>query len=134
MSQQNVEIVRRMVDAWNAQDAGTAMSVFDPAVRWHIAEDEPDVHVIEGVGRVVSWIRSWSESFDEFRAEPQEYIDGGDYVLVRFEFRARAHDADAQLRYEETQVYLLEDGRIVEVREYRMLEQALKAVGMSASQ
>jgi ketosteroid isomerase-like protein len=48
MSQVNVEIVRRTVEAWNAQDAETAMSAFDPAVKWHIAEDEPDAHVIEG--------------------------------------------------------------------------------------
>jgi ketosteroid isomerase-like protein len=131
MSQENVEIIRRTFEAWSAGDVQAAVSAFDLDVRWHIAEDEPDAHIIEGVESILEWLRSWAASFDDFRAEPHEFIDRGDYVVVPLVFRGRARDTTATLETAETQVYLFQDGRIVEVREFRRVEEALEAAGLS---
>jgi ketosteroid isomerase-like protein len=108
MSQGNVEIVRRAFEAWSALDAEAATSAFDPAVTWHIAEDEPDAHMIEGVQGILRSLRSWGEC-------------------------GRARDAGAALEIEETQVYLVQDGNVVEVRVFRRVEDALEAARLSAS-
>jgi ketosteroid isomerase-like protein len=131
MSQENLEIVRRGFEAWSALDVELATSAFDPAIRWHIAEDEPDAHIIEGVQGIVRSLRSWAESFDDFRAEPQKFIDGGDYVVLPVVFRGRVRQTAATLEIEETQVYLVQDGKIVEVRVFRRIEDALEAAGLS---
>jgi ketosteroid isomerase-like protein len=131
MSLENVEIVRRAFEAWSALDVGAMTTAFDPDVRWHIAEDEPDAHIIEGVPGIVRSLRSWAESFDDFRAEPQNLIHGGDYVVVPLVFRGRARHTAATMGIEETQVYLVKDGKIVEVRVFRRVEDALEAVGLT---
>ena len=109
----------------------SATLAFHPAVRWHIAEDEPDAHVIEGVQGIVRSLRGWADSFDDFRVEPQRFIDSRDSVVVPVVFRGRARRTAATLEIAETQVYLVQDGRIVEVRVFRRIDDALEAAAMT---
>ena len=55
MSQENVELVRRMWDAWLAGDVQTALSFFDPDVEWD-GTNFPDGHVVGAMRR--SWTTS----------------------------------------------------------------------------
>ena len=130
MSPENVEVVRRAFEAWCALDVEAATAAFDPAVRWHIAEDEPDAHVIEGVEGIVGSLRGWADSFDDFHPEPQEFIDAGDHVVVPVVFRGRARDAAAALEITEAQVYRVQRGTVAEVRVFRRVEDALAAAGL----
>ena len=134
MSRENVEIVRRAHEAWSARDTDAASPWFDPAVRWHIAEDEPDAHVIEGIAAIVEWLRNWAASFDNFQVQTTEFIHRGDHVVVPQIFRGRGRNTAAVLEVEETQVFLVQAGKIAEVRSYRTLDEALEAVGLPASQ
>src|SRR2546421_7540205 len=47
MSQENVELVRRMWDAWLAGDVQGALSFYDPDVEWD-GTNLPDGHVARG--------------------------------------------------------------------------------------
>jgi ketosteroid isomerase-like protein len=123
----NTDLVRRAFEAWRALDVEAAGSLFAPAVRWHVAEDEPDARVAEGVPAVIELLRGWAESFDDLRAEPREFIDCGDCVVVPVAFRGRARQTAATLEIEEAQVYLVRDGRIAAVQVFRRLEDALAA-------
>jgi ketosteroid isomerase-like protein len=133
MSHENVEIVRRAHAAWSARDAEAASSLFDPAVRWHIAEDEPDAHIIEGIPGALEWLRKWAASFDDFQVETKEFLDAGDHVVVPQIFRGRGRNTAAVLEVEETQVFLVQAGKVAEVRSYRTLDEALQAAGLPAS-
>ena len=130
MSQENVEIVQAAWEAWNAGDIGSATSAFHPEVRWHVAEDEPDAETVVGIEGVVREATSWAAAFEDFRGEPQEFIDVGERVVVLIHFRGRARETDSYVEIEETQVYLLRDRKIIEVREYRSRAEALEAVGL----
>lgn len=130
MSRANVEAVRRAFEAWRALDVEAATAAFDPAVRWHVAEDEPDARTIEGVQDIVGALRAWAECFDDFHPEPQEFIDAGDHVVVPVVFSGRARDAAASLEIAEAQVHTVQDGRIAEVRVFRRVEDALAAAGL----
>ena len=39
MSQENVEIVRAGIEAWNAGDRNRAMNVFEPEIEFHSATE-----------------------------------------------------------------------------------------------
>ena len=134
MSRKNVEIVRRAHAAWSAGDTEAASSVFDPTVRWHIAEDEPDAHVIEGIPGALEQLRKWAASFDDFEVQTIEFIEAGDHVVVPQVFRGRGRNTAAVLEVDETQVFLVQAGKVAEVRSYRTLDEALAAVGPPASQ
>jgi ketosteroid isomerase-like protein len=96
-----------------------------------MAEDEPDARVLRGQRAVMEMLDGWVASFAEFSADPQEFIDAGEHVLVPIRFVARPHGADASVTIEETQVFTVQDGVIPRVREYRTKAEALEALGLS---
>ena len=81
MSEANVEVVRRMYDAFYGGDAETALSHFDPEV---VVDAPGRVDVDTGRGReaVAAIIGSWVAAFDDWSDEIEEMRDLGDRVQV----------------------------------------------------
>jgi ketosteroid isomerase-like protein len=131
MSQANVEIVRRGYEEFNRSKKLVA-DAFDPDVEWHTAEDLPDSATHHGIAGVEKLFADWSGSFEDFRAEIEETIDGGDeVVVVVIELHGRIKGSDQEVLLPETHVWRLRDGKVFEIREYRTKAQALEAAGLS---
>jgi ketosteroid isomerase-like protein len=85
MSQENVEIVRRVWDAAERRDTEAVFALYDPAVVWdasRIPETLAGVyHGHEGVRR---FFRDWLESFEAHDTRPEAFIDAGDNVSWAF--------------------------------------------------
>jgi ketosteroid isomerase-like protein len=131
VSAQNVEVVRRSYEAFSRGDFDAALADYDPAVEWHMAEDEPDAQVHrghDGIRRmVVAWAAPWTNRFER-AVRPLEFIDRGDWVVVPLGGRLRGKHSGVEVEMEETQAALVRDGRIVRVEEFRTTEEALEAV------
>jgi ketosteroid isomerase-like protein len=112
----NVRLVRRFYEAWEAMDLEAIFSLLDPAVKW-INPDyavEPGTRVgHEGFATVMSNLAS---SFDAYRHQPGEVVDLGDRLLCHTIFHARGRDSGAQLDIPEQHLWTVRDGRIVELR------------------
>ena len=91
MSQENVEVVRAAIDAFNRRDlkAWDALSHPDVEIDW-TASRGLDAHVYRGRVDVTRFVRTF-ETFDSVVLEPERFIDSGDSVVVpntsRFEGR-----------------------------------------------
>ena len=96
MSQVNVEIVRRANAAFNSGDYAAFAARLDPGIEFgdlgHAA-DAPGI--LNGAQALLSLLSEWRKNFDDFRAEIQEYIEAGDYVvcITRWTGRGKASDA-----------------------------------------
>jgi ketosteroid isomerase-like protein len=135
MSQENVEIVRRLLKAFadGGLDALDAMAEFwDPHINWRAAEG-----AIDDVGEMHGWeavrrhIQDWIDMFDDLTVVAEELVDAGDDRVVavqRTTGRAKVSGIETEIRF--SVVYTLRDGKIVQVREYMDKEQALEAVGL----
>jgi ketosteroid isomerase-like protein len=75
-------------------------------------------------------VARWTEVFPDLRADVDEYIDAGEYVIASARFRGHTAGSDADVVVEEVIVNKYRDGRVVEVREYRTREEALEAVAV----
>ena len=75
-------------------------------------------------------VQEWVEAFADFRAEVEEFIDGGECVVVPLVLRGRIRGSDKEVVLPETHVWRVRAGKVIEVREYRTRAQALKAVGL----
>jgi ketosteroid isomerase-like protein len=135
MSQENVEIVRRLLKAFadGGLDALDAMAEFwDPHINWRAAEGAiDDVGEMHGSAAVRHYVQDWIDMFEDFAVVPEELRDVGDDRVVAAQHltgRAKISGADTELRY--AVVYTVREGKIVRVREYMNLEQALEAVGL----
>ena len=49
MSSANVDLVRSSFEAFGRGDFDQAFAVYDPAVAWHTADDEPDSRTYVGL-------------------------------------------------------------------------------------
>jgi ketosteroid isomerase-like protein len=131
MSSEDVEVVRNAWAAWQRDGPQALLESCDPEIEWTVTEDEPESGTFRGIEAVTELVRSWQQAFEEFRAEPYEFEDAGDAVLVSLCFSARAHGGEAVMEVEETHVVKLRGGKIAEIREYRTMEQARKALKAS---
>ena len=132
MSQENVEIVRRGNAAFNSGDYVAFAESLHPDIefgdRAHAA-DAPAT--LRGAQALLSLLSEWRESFDDFRAEIQEYIEAGDHVVCVTRWTGRGKASDAVVDISQVDVYELREGKIVRAMlAYPDRATALEAVGL----
>ena len=114
MSQQNVQTMRRAYEAFNRQDIPAVLEAFAPDIEWV----EPgggnapsgSFRGADSVGQDV--FAKVPDNFDEFSADPEDFRDEGDTVVVTGRFKGKAKSgADLDASFEH--VYELRDGKVV---------------------
>ncbi len=131
MSEENLETVRRMYDAFHAGDAETALGFFDPEVLVDPSPARFDFPVGKGRAHISALTASWIASFDEWREEIEEIrdVDGRILVVSIQRGRGKGSGIDVESRY--ALIYELHGGKITGLRMYRSPEAALEAAGLS---
>jgi len=130
MSEENVEIVRGTIEAWNAGNMDALGDVYDPNIVVRYADGWPEGSK-PNIGREVV-IRQWEqqrEPFDRDTLEEIEIIDLGDRVVTRFIWRAEGSGPD--LKIEVTSVTTVRKGKTILVEFFWDHAEALEAVGLS---
>jgi ketosteroid isomerase-like protein len=93
MSQQNVEMVRRGLDAWNRRDWEAGLADLDPDIVWRTSGVVPDLETsYRGHDGVMEFWRAWTDSWDHISVDTEELVDLGDHVLVLAHFRAGSRE------------------------------------------
>src|SRR5215207_1922810 len=78
MSQENIEIVRRMYGAFHSGDADAALAHFDPDVVTDGSKaGRPDIGTGHGREQLRRIVTSWVGTWDEWREEVEEIRDLG---------------------------------------------------------
>jgi uncharacterized protein len=131
MSEENVERVRQAYRLYEK----TQQPDFDllhREVAWHTARDLPDSDTYRGHEGVAEVYSEWIGSFEDFRVEVEEMIDGGaDTVIVMTRLRGHFRGSAEEVNLIEAHVWRLLDGKAIEIREYRTKAEALEAAGLS---
>jgi ketosteroid isomerase-like protein len=126
MSQENVEIVRRVNEAFDAKDMEALLATHHPDVEIVVLRSE-----IEGPYRGHDGLRRMAtDAFEaDFQSRIDEVRDCGNRVLVLGHQHATVRGApwDHVL----AEVYELNAGKVVRMQAFRTVEQALEAVGLS---
>ena len=68
MSQENVEVVRRVYELWNRGDLDAAVEMLDPHVVWNAYVHLPDSRPRHGVHEVQRWAREFAEAWAKSRS------------------------------------------------------------------
>jgi ketosteroid isomerase-like protein len=124
MSQEDVEIVQRIYDAWSAGES---------AARWIDPQMEyvnPENAVEPGTVRDRRALLRVRETYRDFVIEPERFIDAGDEVVVIGAVRARG-EAGPELHGHQGYVWTVRDGRAIRFRWFNDPAEALEAVGLS---
>jgi len=131
MSQENVEIVRRLHELLERRDWHGMTDLLDPSVELHgtvggIGEGEV---VARGLGQIRDVIEAEdAEIWDEHRWVPREVIDAGDQVVVLQREYQRGKTSGVELVIDTATILDLRDGRVVRMQGYVNPADALDAV------
>ncbi len=134
MSQTNVEVVRRIYEAWASRDPD-AMGLLDPQIEVHPDPGspwpgiEPVYHGHEGVNRYLATIY---DALAEYRAEPEQILAAGEQVITLAIERGRGKQSGVpvQIRYT-AHVWTIRDGLAVRLVVNWDREDALKSAGLA---
>jgi ketosteroid isomerase-like protein len=129
MSQESVEIVKRMYEDLNRGDVDAVLAVLDPHMEWWTRRDNPDTTLLRGREGFSAYWAEITGVLAEFRQQPTEVIDAAEYVVVCVHQGARANGV--LIDQHEVHVWRFRDGCVVELREYHAKDEALKAAGLA---
>jgi uncharacterized protein len=131
MSQENVELARRSVEAFAAGDWKTTLEFVDAEVEWIETPGlGPDAGVYRGIEEVRDAVESWTGMWTDYAFEVRDYLDAGDQVVVLVQERGRGRSTGVSVERELGQVLTVRGGKVGRVRLYGSWAEALEAAGL----
>jgi ketosteroid isomerase-like protein len=132
VSQENVELVRRVFASANAGDWESLFRDVAPnyELDWSGTRgpEVPGVYRGEEAQRVlIDFVESWQS----FRTEPHEFIEVGEHVIVPTTEHYVGRDG-IEVQARNTWTFTIRDGMVVRTCLYQDKQEALKAVGLGA--
>ena len=133
MSQENVEVVRRILRAFAAGDRDEVLSLVDPEVVVDATRRVLNPATYVGIDGVRQMFAGMDEAWEEVRLEGQEVIDGGDRVVVISRMIGTGKGSGVEVeRPVNGQVWTIREGRVVRLDlGFTDREAALEAAGLS---
>jgi ketosteroid isomerase-like protein len=131
MSEENVEVVRRMYAAFRAGDAEKSLSYFAPDVLVDPSTLRPDIGVGKGREHVAAVVNSWMAPWEDWHDEIEGIRDLGSTVLVISLQRGRGKESGIEIEARYGLLYDVRDGQITSMRMYGSSAEALEAAGLS---
>src|SRR5438093_11512124 len=98
MSRENAETVRAALAAWNAGDMDAVRELYDPDAVVRPPDGWPEPGPYFGREAAMRWFQQVREAWDADVLEwIGDFIDVGDRVAVRFDWRTAGRGADANI-------------------------------------
>ena len=132
MSEENVETVRRSLEAFQRGDMEEMLSYMDPEGELHSAiVGGAEGNVYRGHEGFRKWYADSFESFEELRNEWSEFRDLGDRVLVFGRVKARGRESGVELDSPMGWVFTVRRGKLMKADGFLSRAEALEAAGLS---
>jgi ketosteroid isomerase-like protein len=130
MSQENVEVVRRAHEVWNAGDMDALRELYDPGIIWRGPEGWPEPGPYAGREAVMRQVNQMRDTWDTDSFQLiSDFIDVGDRVALRFIWEGAGHGPESNI--EATGLYTVRKGRIVAIEFFWDHAEALDILGLS---
>ncbi len=130
---ENVEIARRVIDAFNRRDVDAMLECVNADLEWF-----PAMPVTSGVGAlrgregIESYVREVGETWEEYRVVRPEFRDlGNDQVLVLSRVEGRGTGSGGMVDAAMGQIMDFHESKISRVRTYLDQRDALRDAGLS---
>ena len=124
-------MLQRAYEAFNAGDFEWFFALLDEKFVYRARDELPGGGVFVGPAAFRERIEALADVFGEIRFEPQEFIDAGEHVIVVGCEKARGRASGVTLEQSISHVWLIREGKGIELCVYSRREQALEAVGLT---
>jgi ketosteroid isomerase-like protein len=133
MSQENVEVVRRALGAYERDDVEEMLSYIDPEGELHSAiVGGAEGNVYRGHEGFRRWLADSWESFEELSNEWSELRDLGDRVVCFGHVKARGRGSGMKLESPIGFVFTVRGGKVARAEGFLSRAETLEAAGLQA--
>ena len=130
------EFVEQLQQAYDRLNAGVSGDDLLEVLRQGCHDDlVVEMGVLEGTFHGPEGFKEFIEGqraiIDDLRAEPEEFIEAGDRMIVPFRLSGRARNMHVPVEYHYVHVWTVRDGKASHLRLYADKEKAFRDAGVS---
>jgi ketosteroid isomerase-like protein len=131
MSQENVEVVRRGLEAWNQGDRTTWLGWFHPDAELDWSRSRgPLMGVYRGLDGLKTFWDAWFSTFEHDQVETHAFTEVGSEVVVPNTAHLQGRQG-IKVIARSTLVFSVGSGQITRLRMFQEHAEALEALGLS---
>jgi ketosteroid isomerase-like protein len=131
MSEENVQIYRRLLDMWNRGDFEAQLAYVAPDFEFHTAQLFTDTRAT--YRRQEGWLEFWNTfraAWDTIDVAVDRIEDLDDQVLVLFTFFGKGRGSGVEVNIKYAHLAELRNGLVTRVRGFADWAEALEAAGL----
>jgi len=133
MSHQNIQIARRIMEAWASGAEQEALEQLDPNVEFDTSA-RPDGRVWRGREGVREALAEWTGAFADWSIEVERYLDAGeDRVAFLWREHGRPKTGNVMISQEGITVLTIRDGIVVSFVASLDVQGTLAALGLAGA-
>ena len=129
MSEENVETVRRIYDAFAEGDFARALEEGEPDFEW-IPPEQDIQGPVQGKESLRRFLEDQDEAFEDFRVEAEELKVRGDQVLAFIQVSGRGRGSGVEFDIRAATLWTFRGGRLIRGQVFPDRRDALEAAGL----
>jgi ketosteroid isomerase-like protein len=127
MSQENVEIVKANIDAYNREDWDAFFKDMAPGFELDFSRALGPWRGVYGLDQIRRVLGEFRETWESTRMEPHEFIEAGDLVVMHSTMHVKGRGG-IEVVSRAASVWTIRNGAIERISMYQEKEEALEAV------
>lgn len=131
MSQENVELARRALAAYNAGDLDAVLDMLAPDVEIYSPPEYLNPGTFHGHAGFLEWLGRWLDAWDSFSVEAYDFRPIGDEAIASVRQYAKGKDSGVEVEMDVAYLFTFHDGKATRFHIYPRRADALQAVGLS---
>ena len=130
MSQENVELLRPVYEAWGSGDLRAGEELLDPQIQSIWPSEFPSGGIYRGKEAHAEAMREWLSPWEDFRLAAEGFFEAEDRVVVPFRVSARGKESGVEVQRRWAHIWTMRSGKVVRFEVSLDPAEALKAVGL----
>ena len=129
MASENAALLRPIYEEWGRGNWRPYFEIYDPEMEWGWSDEFPGLGGVYRDHRTPNpRLHDWLSGWEDWRAEADEYLEFGDYVVVLASYHGHGKGSGVEIHQEGAHVFKLRDGKVVRLEVFASRERALESV------
>jgi ketosteroid isomerase-like protein len=129
MAARKADLLTPIYEEWGRGNWRPAFDVYDARMEWGWSSE------FLGLGGVIEdrrdpnpRLHAWLSGWEHWRAEAEDYLEMGDYVVVLAAYHGRGKGSGVEISQEGAHVFKLRDDKVVRLEIFASRERAIESV------
>jgi ketosteroid isomerase-like protein len=129
MASRKADLIRPIYEEWGRGNWRPAFDIYDSHFEWGWSSEFPGLAgVYEDPRDPNPRLQAWLSEWEDWRAEADEYIELGDYVIVLTSYHGRGKLSGVEISQEGAHVFMLRDDKVVRLEIFASRQKAIESV------